>query len=234
MTVSLKQMLKSRLLPSDEGLIGAARVLATELQIKLTRSSTKPFQALREGRDLRINLGCGSDIRPGWVNIDLGLGYKTTLRGERVFVAYDLRRGMPLAAGSCSYIYSSHFFEHLEYRQGLRLMADCHRALELGGRFRIALPNYRALFAAYLSGEHAMFDLLTHEIDEPTSRQLADYMTYIVYQHGEHKCIYDEERLTHALCSVGFSKAESVSYQAGVDPDTELRRRYSFYVEAVR
>jgi predicted SAM-dependent methyltransferase len=230
----LRRRIKQQLLPRDEGLIGATRNLATELRIKCTRSSHKPFLVLRGRRDLHVNLGCGGDIRSGWINVDLGLGYKPVLTGDRIFIPFDLRRGLPLAPGSCSFIYSSHFFEHLEFPQGQRLFADCFRALRPGGQLRLALPDYRLLFGAYVAGKRDVFDLLTHEIDEPEHALLADYMTYIVYQHGEHRCIYDEERIAHVLRSTGFQRVECSSYQPGMDNDNALRRRYSFYTQAVK
>src|SRR5205823_3176710 len=134
-------------------------------------------------------------------------------------INYDLRRGLPLAPGSCDYIYSSHFFEHLEYKQGLQLMRDCYRALRPGGTFRLALPNFKGLFEAYLRRNESYFDLvsireLLPEV-EPETETLVDYVNYGVYQAGEHKCIYDEEKLVLMLRKIGFATVAPADYQEG-------------------
>ncbi len=55
---------------------------------------------------LRLNVGCGSNVKEGWLNIDLFGGCDLHL---------DLRRDLPFRTGSASIVYTEHFFEHLEY-----------------------------------------------------------------------------------------------------------------------
>src|SRR5205085_8185171 len=128
------------------------------------RRAAASFQALAGRQHLKVHIGAGDDIRSGWVNIDLMLrvppDFDRAAQPDTHLIDYDLRRGLPLAADSCDYIYSSHFFEHLEYKQGLRLLRDCYRALRPGGVFRIALPNFEELFAAYLRRDEDYFSLV--------------------------------------------------------------------------
>jgi predicted SAM-dependent methyltransferase len=213
---------------------------------RIARNSLKSFKALKGSTGLKVHIGAGDDIKLGWVNIDLALqvppGIDPTVHPDTTLINHDLRMGLPLEDGSCAIVYSSHFFEHLEYGQGQRLMRDCHRVLRPGGIFRVALPNFRATFEAYLRGDHKHFELLD-ELQkicavfprmEPGTRTLVDYVNYSVYQFGEHKYIYDEAKLELILQSMGFSSATPSSFREGIDPDTPLRRRYSFYMEAVK
>ena len=207
-----------------------------------TPISRMRFRALRTKKDLKVHLGCGADIRPGWINIDLGLtpwsGVNTSPRHGATVIKHDLRRGLPLEADSCDFIYSSHFFEHLEYRYGLKLMRDCYRVLRPGGIFRAALPNFRGGFDAYLRGDYKYVELINiFEVlpdVEPGTETLVDHINYGVYQHGEHKCIYDEEKFMLVLRRIGFNSVSTSSYQEGIDPDDPVRQRYSFYIEAVK
>lgn len=202
---------------------------------RLSRSVT------RRGPPVRVNLGCGADVRPGWLNLDLqpprqARTHARTSGAE--LVRCDLRRGLPLPPASCSLIYSSHVFEHLEFRHGLRLMRDSLRALAPGGRFRIALPDFRRVFDAYLRSDDDYFALLdpsaAFPYNESGMEARVDLVNYCVYQNGEHRFIYDEEKLLRTLRSVGFRSASIVDYDPAVDPPTPPRRRYSFYAEAFR
>ena len=55
-----------------------------------------------------------------------------------------------------------------------------------------------------------------------------------MYHYGEHKIILDEEKTISLLRQAGFATVAAADYKEGIDPPSTLRRRYSFYVEAVR
>jgi predicted SAM-dependent methyltransferase len=220
----------------------AFRDLWKELKIAcIVLASASKFKALRGKRGLRVHLGCGTDVKPGWINVDLTTKPpvidKDAAPGT-IFINHDLRRGLPVERGSCAIIYSSHFFEHLSYAHAVTLLHICHRALQPGGVLRAALPNFRGAFQAYLRGDAGYFDLLnTFELLpqlKPGTKTLIDYINYCVYQYGEHKWIMDEEKMLALLKHVGFNSVAISSFREDVDPASELRRRYSFYVEAIK
>jgi predicted SAM-dependent methyltransferase len=224
---------------SSEAVQRAARDLWSEIKIaRMSWASQKSFQALRGRRGLKAHLGCGGDIRLGWLNIDLVVtpppGFDRAAHPDTQLISYDLRQGLPLDDESCAAIYSSHFFEHMEYRHGLRLMQECYRVLEPGGMFRTCMPNYRSSFIAYLQNDRDFFRLLDYSLVEPEHRLLADYMTYAIYQNGEHICFYDEERFHFILSRIGFRSVTSTTFREDLDIGTELRKRHSFYIEATK
>lgn len=221
----------------------AVHQLLNEVRIEgIVRKALRKFAALKGRKNLKLHLGAGPDTRTGWVNIDLALMLVPEVDGvkqpDTVFINYDLRRGLPLEDASCSYIYSSHFFEHLEYRHVKQLLRECYRVLEPGGVFRACLPNFKGMFAAYLRGDEEFFSLLNilqvlPEL-EPGTETLVDHVNYGVYQNGEHKWIMDEEKIKVLLTHTGFASVAESSFQEDIDRDMELRRRYSFYVDAFK
>ncbi len=221
-----------------EPLVRAASAWLREWRsLRISRAAAPAYRALRARTKLKIHLGCGRDLRAGWVNIDLALGALSAPDGVE-FINYDLRRGLPVSPESCSLIYSSHFFEHLEPEQGFRLLRDCHRALEMGGVFRVSLPDFRRAFDAYLKNDASYFAVIERSqvlpAREAGTEAIVDFINYNAYQNGEHHCIYDEEKMIRLLSHVGFRDARSTGPKEELDPASELRRQYSFYVEAVK
>ena len=83
----------------------------------------------------RLNLGCGRDIRAGWVNVDLHP------HDERV-TALDLDSvaPMPFADGSFQHIEAQDILEHVQ--DMVRVMSECRRILCEGGTLQVRGPHY--------------------------------------------------------------------------------------------
>lgn len=222
----------------------AAAVLRAELRQTL-RGVGSTRRLARAARDLadplvKVHLGSGDDIRSGWLNVDMSAGRTARERARAAgagtaLVLHDLRRGLDLPARSCSHIYSSHLLEHLEFPQAVRLLRDCHRALAPGGVFRAALPDFRRIATAYVENDASFFDLIdireAFPHNSPGMHALIDYVNYAAYQSGEHRMLYDADKLNRTLLAAGFTNVRECGYDEALDPDSHVRRRYSFYVE---
>jgi SAM-dependent methyltransferase len=81
----------------------------------------------------KLNLGCGFDIHPGWINLD-----RAALPG--VDVVHDLEKlPLPFADGSVDYVLAKDVLEHVDY---ILLMRDLHRILRPGGTLEISVPHF--------------------------------------------------------------------------------------------
>src|SRR2546425_2533045 len=160
----LRQAVVRRIEAQPVGLRETFSNLAAEIKLaRVVSRSASCLKSLRGRRGIKLHLGCGPHMKPGWVNIDLTLNPpRVNENSGTLFVNHDLRLGLPLDDDSCDLIYSAHFFEHLEYKEGQELLRECYRALRPGGVFRISLPNFKGMFDAYLRGDHEYFDL--HDI----------------------------------------------------------------------
>lgn len=87
---------------------------------------------------MRLNLGCGRDVLPGWVNVDasdqLGPGVEV----------WDLdEHPWPFDTGSVSEIRAVDIYEHLDNPVGF--MVEAHRVLEPGGMLRIQTAYWQCM-----------------------------------------------------------------------------------------
>jgi predicted SAM-dependent methyltransferase len=115
---------------------------------------------------IRLNLGCGLQAHPGWINIDgswnARLAKHLLLRGtlsalhlmprekaqipwsSEVFV-HDIRMPLPFPDGAASAVYASHVLEHLYREEGQQLIRESFRVLTGGGILRVIVPDLQAM-----------------------------------------------------------------------------------------
>lgn len=225
----LKQFKNSALYESID------KVLFEFNMILVRRQAKREFAKISPKSDLQLHLGCGSDVRVDWINLDM-LQSQQFHPANATFIQYDLRQDIPLPDKSCKLIYSSHFWEHLDFHAGYKMMEESYRILEDGGVFRIVVPDFFKVFEAYTNGNSAYFDLIPESSINTLSgtETLLDYVHYSVYQFGEHLCLYDNDRICKMLKLAGFSKPEIVSFDTTIDIDDPVRKKYSLYVEALK
>lgn len=86
-----------------------------------------------ENERKKLNIGCGTDIKKGWVNLDF-----TPLPG--VNVVHDIERlPLPFEDNEFDEILAQDVFEHVEY---IPVLKDLHRILKTGGTLTIRVPHF--------------------------------------------------------------------------------------------
>lgn len=191
-------------------------------------------RALRQRRDLLVNLGCGPFGREGWVNLDLFAAPGVTLR-------VDCRWGLPLADGSARGIHVEHYFEHLEpTTERPRFLAECRRCLAPGGILRIIVPDMHKYAEAYLAADWQMLNEIGcgGDLPQATFATKIEALNHVFVQDGEHYGGFDAEYLRRTLVQAGFDDIERVEWREGRFPggaiDREQHRPYSLFMEARR
>jgi len=103
---------------------------------------------------MKINLGCGKDIREGWVNVD-------RVKIDGVDIVHDLNKfPYPFKSNSADYISMKHILEHLDDIP--KVMEEIHRILKPYGKVEIIVPYYKSTAAVtdpthkHLFTEHSM------------------------------------------------------------------------------
>jgi SAM-dependent methyltransferase len=97
---------------------------------------------------MKLNLGCGTDIRAGYVNADIA-----PLAGVEVVCNLN-RLPLPFADGEFTEVYCRHVLEHVQ--DLVVVMEEIHRILSPGGLLRIEGPHYSSPLA-YTDPTHERF-----------------------------------------------------------------------------
>lgn len=198
---------------------------------------------------VKVNLGCGLQCLPGWINVD---GSLTALLGSKKFIIinkllyrlagssdyysfqaynkiiqesglkfYNLQKAVPLKSESSDIIYCSHFLEHLSKKDGKYFLQECHRTLKSGGLLRLAMPDLDIAMIMYQNGEvERMEDLF--------------YYTSPDWDMAAHKYNYNFNYLKETLLSIGFKDVKKMTYKNGECPNIDYLDVYpdhSLYVE---
>ena len=221
---TLKRVMPDPVRPTLRRAIEEADVALQQLD------SVRRASRLDPAGPLRLNLGCGSKPRPGWLNVDLVPGADLTL---------DIRRPLPFPDASCAEIYAEHVLEHLAYPGEVeQVLADWFRVLARGGTVSLGVPDTESALRAYVSGDDGYFAWCrTQPWHRDWVRTRLDTINYHFRQQsptfGEaHLYAYDFETLVDRLVAAGFVDVT----QRPFDPafDSEDRRIGTLYVRATK
>jgi predicted SAM-dependent methyltransferase len=212
-----------------------------------TKASAKHFKAwlfersrFRGQKNLRLNIGCGTNVSLGWTNVDLD--------GPPEVFHWDCRRGMPFDDESVDAIFAEHVFEHFDPVTGAKFLSECYRCLRTGGGLvRIVVPDagkYLQLYLGDWSGLAAARPLIEEDGKyhdfwlQRVYRTKMELINEVFRQGTEHKYVYDADTLMMKLRDAGFLRVIHQSYgvtAGGETPlDTQARSGESLYVEAIK
>jgi len=86
----------------------------------------------------KLNLGCGYDYRPGWVNIDISPVFHPD-------IVYDLSQKIPQEDNTADYVYLHHILEHIA--DTIHMMNEIWRVCKHGAKVEIEVPHQSNLLA---------------------------------------------------------------------------------------
>jgi predicted SAM-dependent methyltransferase len=230
-----------------KGLRSSVQSAINELNIFLLHNKglhrTKHF---RNNQNLKLHLGCGDNVKEGFINIDLT---------KKADLQLDLRENLPFSDNSCLLIYSEHFLEHLVYPDEVTLfLNECHRILKPGGMFSVGVPDTEWIMLAY--AEQIFPHCFPYPIQNkfhaewgnrysawlewcdknkwhaPWCKTKMEHINYHFRNGVEHHFAYDFETLKHILHLVGFREIKQRDYNAELDSIS--RKIGTLYVDAMK
>lgn len=163
---------------------------------------------------VKLNLGCGPNLKKGWVNIDL---FRPTAD-----LQLDLREAWPFPDGTVSYIYSEHVFEHFEFHTEVpHFLAEAIRVLKPDGVFDVVVPDTEEPLKAYGHPNASYWTILANRWHPEWCQTQLDHINYHFRQDGEHKYAWDFETLARSLKRAGFQDVGRREF----NPDMDSKER---------
>lgn len=148
---------------------------------------------------MKINLGCHTRIRPGYINYD-----KDNYPGvDAIGTIEDLGR---YADKTFSEIYASNILEHIPHVRTVKTLKEWFRVLSVGGVLKISVPDFDRAIEIYR----------THGLGPWVVNFLWGDQ---VYNGADHRVCFNEEYLTRVLKEAGFSDISRVDQLPGNQPD---------------
>lgn len=171
----------------------------------------------------RLNLGCGPDRRPGWINADLGLTGDLHL---------DVTRRFPFADDTFALVYSEHLLEHLTEAGAANCVREAFRVLRPGGTLRLSTPDLAYFVAMYQATpeQSLAHRKLNAEVSPwkypPDAVATPAQMLNDAFRLWEHRHLWDEADLRALLTAAGFEGIARYTPGQGSSPETTgLERR---------
>jgi predicted SAM-dependent methyltransferase len=164
---------------------------------------TQPNQVEELTKDrekIKLNIGCGTDYKEGWINIDNNSDNNIT----RLDLNWDLRNSLPFESNSVDYIFNEHFIEHLTVEESQKSIKDFMRVLKPGGVMRIAMPDLEYSIALYLDKNWRKSGLVSNHglefVETPAE------LLNMSFRWWGHQWIYDWVELRRRLKQAGYEK----------------------------
>ncbi len=140
---------------------------------------------------IRLHLGCGKRFLRGYTHIDLA-------DFPHIDYRHEIDRLPMFSNESVDLIYACHCFEYFDRIEAVRVLREWRRVLRVGGRLRLAVPDFAALVKVY-----TRYGELDRVIGPVFGRWHIPGTDRVVY----HKTIYDFSSLTALLRANGFANS---------------------------
>ena len=163
--------------------------------------------------EIKLNLGCGNDIRRGYVNVDC-----REING--IDLCYDMgKHSIPFEDETVSEILLKDSLEHLSWRIVDNFLKDCYRALKKGGRIHIQCPDLEAIARKIILNPDFKFGELHGHL-------AIGYWVYGSGDYGDpsfHRAGFTIGTLKKLLETIGF-KVEKIENDGGTNIVCEARK----------
>lgn len=225
----------STMLSSPEvthGLKRAMRNFLKELSVFKAHSNSVN-KKIRTNNKSRVQIGGGRHYLQDFLNIDII---------SPADIIWDVRESIPLKSNSIKFLFSEHFFEHVDYPVSAnKFLEECYRVLDENGQIVIGVPDSRLAIKTYHYNDKKNINKYIHRWYEKRdcAKHINTPIDFLNYhfrdedddkKYNPHLWAYDYEKLYSMLKNVGFSNIKKWKFDKNIaNPE---RKWGSIYVVA--
>ena len=151
--------------------------------------------------EVKLNVGCGTDIRDGFINID------GSDRLQNIDKIIDMDKETLLNhfdENSISYILAYDILEHRFHWEAVQLLKDFYQLLKIGGRIELRLPDCEYIIKDSFISIPRKLNLMFGGQDIPQGNNEQDESRKKFPQFFCHKYGWTRKTLTESLNDIGF------------------------------
>ncbi len=182
-------------------------------------------QLIEIGEKIRLDIGCGSITKPGFIGLDIS---------PAADLQWNLQWGLPFDDNSVAEIRSDHCLEHLELPLVVEVLRECKRVLVPGGILDFTVPHIDIYLDAYIRKDFEFFKGKITDIPlrhEHLYATCFDRLSWLLHRAGEHKSLFDKESIIAKVKLAGFQKVMTREFEQ----EKDINFRFSsIYVVAVK
>jgi hypothetical protein len=163
---------------------------------------------LQRTETIKLNIGCGTDYRDGFINID---GSDTLPRIDKKL---DISRESLLShfdVESVTYILANDIIEHHYHWEAVRILREFYSLLTVGGKVEIRVPDAKWIIKTWRLSVEQKLNLLFggQDISQGRSEKM-DESRKKFPQYFCHKFGWTMKSMTDELAAIGFTNVRCV------------------------
>lgn len=139
---------------------------------------------------MKLHLGCGSNKKEGWVNID-------SVAALNPDVVHDISQPLPYDDQSADEVLAEDLLEHFDKYLRFVVFYEWARVLKVGGRMTLQVPDFKKILKKYFKFGYDNF------VDFIFGENLWESETYIGH-FGNHKWGYSSKTLQAFVALFGI------------------------------
>lgn len=154
-------------------------------------------------KKVNVNLGCGSNMAAGFVNIDV-------VRPDNADKSFKLgdARHIPMHSGSVDYIILDQVLEHIPMADIVPVLFEIRRVLKVGGRAVIIVPDFRSAIEDWQKIDH----------DTCFNPLVFQYLSEVIYGNQLHEGEYHKTPMTAGFLNYALNTAGMPTKKLTIHP----------------
>jgi len=173
-------------------------------------------QYLQSYEVAKLQIGCGGQLREGWLNANYESWRKST-------IFLNASKPFPIHDEQFDFVFSEHMIEHITFEQGKVMLRECYRILKPGGAIRISTPDLAFLIRLYgvqnTNVEESYIQWAVKTLPCVLDGCEDTFVINNFVRDWGHQFIYDEKTLKAALEYAGFVDVRSVEINQSYFPE---------------